>query len=68
LQKVKQFKEHKLAHLQEIENDSNKLGLELDRWRGMQAQVTPQLGNTVATQDVCDIEVKKLYLPSDFGK
>jgi hypothetical protein len=69
LQKVKQFKEHKLISLQkEIENDTNKLGLELDRWRGMQAQVTPQLGNTVAAQDVCDIEVEKLYLPSDFGK
>jgi hypothetical protein len=69
LQKVKQFKEHKLAHLQkEIENNSNKLGLKLDRWRGMQAQVTPQLSNTVATQDVCDIEVEKLYLPSNFGK
>jgi hypothetical protein len=67
MQKINQFREHKLASLEkEIQNEANRLRVDLDRWRGLQIQVTPQVGDAVAAQDACDTEAEKLYLPSDF--
>ena len=67
-EKIKQWREHKLAHIEkEIQNEENQLRLEIGKWRLIQLELMPQLGDTVAALPLRDIHEEMLCLPSDFN-
>jgi hypothetical protein len=67
--KIKQFQEHRLAHTEkEIANQENQLRLDIQKWRRVQVQLMPQVGDSVAVLPPSDPHEEQLCLPSDFNE
>jgi len=67
--KVRQWNQHKLVHIEkEIQNNRNQLQVEIEKWRVLQTQLTPMLGDMVTALPTLEIHDEILYLPSDFTK
>jgi hypothetical protein len=68
-QKVKQWHEHRLAHTEkEILNEENQLRVNIAKWRKVQVQLMPLLGDSVAGLPPSDPHEEKLCMPSDFNE
>jgi hypothetical protein len=68
-QKIKQWHEHRLAHIEkEILNEENQLRLNIAKWRKIQVQLMPQLGDSVAALPPSDVHEEQLCIPSDFSE
>jgi hypothetical protein len=63
---IKEEKEYHLASQQkEVDNRRQKLRLRIAKWRVTQRILMPKVGDILARQSACDIELERLYLPSD---
>jgi len=68
-EKVRQWNEHKLVHIKkEIQHDGNQLQLEIGKWRKMQIQLMPTLGDIITVLPPCKTHREILCLPSNFTK